>query len=330
VRTNHGIEELLRQLGGGSAAFAGFPGGDSGGDSGGGTSGDPASGEAFGQPSRAVASGWADVDAALASEGGTPGLVRGCVHEWIGTGQPAARSAQEEWSPPLLILTHVARRAVRDALGRGAPAAVVWIGRRVWPHPAVLEDRVDVVQADLEGDPAGPAGAGSLEVHLRPDEATLGDPEDGLLERSVLVAPHDAGLRLWAIDTALRCPGVTAVVADGSGLGMAATRRLQLSAAAAEALVLLARPPGELREVSAATTRWQVTRHAEEAPTGGVEGPLWRTTLLRAKGAQRLHRSRLPLPGRLPHERGPDRHGGEPEPRARAAARAAGLEPIED
>lgn len=247
--------------------------------------------QAFGRPARAVACGWPTVDGAMDAEGGAPGLVRGGVHEWFGVGRP---SRTEEWTPPLLLLTHVARRAVRDAVERGAPDTVVWIGRRVWPYPRALTDAAEVVETAR-----GPSDVGELDLELALQETPGERPEErapeggGLFSRSLFVDPPDASLRLWAIDTALRCGGVTAVVADGSGLGMAATRRLQLAAAAADTLVLTARPPSEVREVSAATTRWTVARSPNAETDDAARGPCWSATLLRAKGAQNLRRDRL-------------------------------------
>jgi protein ImuA len=124
-----------------------------------------------------------------------------------------------------------------------APGCVVWIGRRCWPYPRVL------------------SSAGR--------------------RRSIFVDPPDGASRLWAIDLAARCPGVTAVVADGSGLDMAATRRLQLAAEAGSALVLCARPPDEADRLSAAATRWRVRC----APSPG-KAPRWIVELLRCKGVQ--------------------------------------------
>ena len=296
MRSPQGIEALLEQLRAGP--LAGAP------------EHDP---EVFGHPSRAVPSGWPSIDRVTGSASGAPGLVRGCVHEWLGVGGPGpARRDRDprEWSPPLLILAHLARRAACDAASRGAPASVIWIGRRVWPYPGAIARRTTVVEGLATVD-AG-TSAGELEVHLEPGTDAPPEPSSGvtsegsdahgpanvgLIERSIFAAPRDASLRLWTIDTALRCPGITAVVADGSGLGMAATRRLQLAATSSGALALLARPPGEEREVSAATTRWRVGRR------GGVgDGPAWSATLLRAKGAQLLHRSRIAAT-RSPHER---------------------------
>ena len=249
-----------------------------------------------------VSTGWPAVDTALKSAGcgdGQAGLARGAVHEWFGVGSPIQRPHSEGWSPPLFLLTHLTKRAVLDAQSRGAPDQVVWIGRNVWPYPRTLSDSAHVVQV-------GKAPAQHqlrLSISLVEPEAELIDGAKhpagpDLLHRSLFVATgarsrsrtsegaKEASERLWAIDTALRCRGVTAVVADGTGLTMAATRRLQLSAASTGVLVLLARPPQEAGEISAATTRWTVMREVPTETSGSALS--WDLTLLRAKGAQRL------------------------------------------
>ena len=85
------------------------------------------------------------------------------VHEWFGVVH-----ATRGWAPPLGILLHLALRRLE-----GTPGCVVWIGRRCWPYPHVLN------------------GHG--------------------LRRSIFVDPPDGASRLWTIDLAARCPGVTAV-----------------------------------------------------------------------------------------------------------------------
>ena len=125
----------------------------------------------------------------------------------------------------------------------GSPGCVVWIGRRCWPYPHALNS----------------AG----------------------LQRSIFVDPPDGASRLWTIDLAARCSGVAAVVADGSGLDMAATRRLQLASEAGSALVLCARPPNEVDRLSAAATRWLV-----RCAPATDKAPRWIVELLRCKGVQ--------------------------------------------
>jgi protein ImuA len=155
------------------------------------------------------------------------------VHEWFGVAHAA-----HNWAPPLGILLHLALRSLE-----GSPGCVVWIGRRCWPYPHVLN------------------GVG--------------------LRRSIFVDPPDGASRLWTIDLAARCPGVAAVVADGSGLDMAATRRLQLASEAGSALVLCARPPNEVDHLSAAATRWLV-----RCAPATDKVPRWIVELLRCKGVQ--------------------------------------------
>ncbi len=165
------------------------------------------------------------------------------VHEWFGLADSSCMPRTPRWIPPLGILLYLARRSLRAA--GGGRAGVVWIGRRCWPF--------------LQG--------------LAPDDRGV------LLRQSIFIDPPDDMSRLWAIDLAARCPAVAAVVADGSRLDMAATRRLQLAAESGSALVLCARPPREIDHLSAATTRWRV-RCASSAD----KIPRWNVELLRCKG----------------------------------------------
>jgi hypothetical protein len=141
---------------------------------------------------------------------------------------------------------------------------VVWIGRAIRPYPHLL----------LRG--RAPIGR-----FASSRQSTANARDRLLLERSLFIDPPDDGTRLWAIDLALRCNAVCAVIADGCGLSMAQTRRLQLAAEAGGALVLLARPPEEEAELSAAMTRWRIT----PAPSS-TDRPRWSIELLRRKGAR--------------------------------------------
>lgn len=166
----------------------------------------------------------------------------GVIHEWFGLADTAA--------------------AGRRAGARWDP-----------PVGALLQ----VVRSCLEDDPgAGPAH-GRLVVWI----GRRVWPYPLLAGGGLLIDPPDAGSRLWAIDLAARCPAVGAVVADGSGLDLTATRRLQLAAERGGALVLVARPPRELDRLSAAATRWMV-RPATSAPRTAR----WVVELLRFRGAK--------------------------------------------
>jgi hypothetical protein len=220
-----------------------------------------------------VSTGWAIWPSAAGGEGGEGGegvraeasvspwasLTRGQVHEWLGgLGGDEGREGGDEHAPmPLLV--HLAWRALSDDGGSGAAGdgLVVWIGRTVWPSGWAL------------------ASADPLGRHL--------------LRRSLLVDARDAGERVWAMDLALRQPGVAAVIGDGTGLDMAASRRLQLAAASrarggdgpggTAPLALLSRPGREGRALSAAATRWRA------GPVVSENGrPRWSVALVRRKG----------------------------------------------
>jgi len=208
-------------------------------------------------------------------------------------------SVHERWSPPLLLLAHLARRGLDqpvegDAASSAPKGWVVWIGRHVWPYPRTL------IRRESRGSPRGPdpddadavlgegvRGEAGVAESRSGGAPALGAREaprvdHALLSRSVFVDPPDAGARVWAIDAALRCPSVAVVVADGSGLRLSASRRLQLAAESGRALALLARPPWERVVLSAAATRWLVQR----APPSVSEAarPAWTLRLLRARG----------------------------------------------
>jgi hypothetical protein len=100
------------------------------------------------------------------------------------------------------------------------------------------------------------------------------------------------------MDLALRSPAVGVVIADGGGLDMAATRRLQLLARSESKWALVARTEGELAQLSAAQTRWGVcaiersprlplSKNPDRSLLGRVQPPLlfrWNVELLRCKG----------------------------------------------
>jgi protein ImuA len=185
------------------------------------------------------------------------GLIGGALHEWFGLEDEPG----ESWTPPLCILLHLARRALDAGAG---PLWLVWIGRRCLPYPGAL------------------VGEGGRDRRL--------------LERSLWVSINGTQHGLWAIDQALRCPAVGAVIAEGAGFDMAATRRVQLAARTHGTLAMLVRPPAERAELSAAQTRWGV----RWAPAPRLLNPVWSVELLRCKGSRP---DRTPGPWRLEWDR---------------------------
>ncbi|MDH3585071.1 MAG: hypothetical protein OER86_12735, partial [Phycisphaerae bacterium] len=184
------------------------------------------------------------------------GLVRGVLHEWFGddseggadVGRGGEVISSVGWAPPLCLLSHLAVCALSAGRHIGRQWAV-WVGRACWPCPLTL---------------------------------VPGQVDPLILRQSIFVDASDTARRLWAVDLAARCSGVAAVVADGRGLDMAATRRLQLAARAGGALLLAARSSHEQKQLSAAATRWRVCSVVSE-----TFRPRWHLELLRCKLGRR-------------------------------------------
>lgn len=171
-------------------------------------------------------------------------LPRGVLHEWFGFERARCPSA-----PPVSFFVHLATCALDPEDWH--TERVLWIGRSVWPYPQAL---------------IGEGGA-----------------DRRLLRQSVFIDPPDNASRFWAVDLALRCPLVVAVFADGTGMKMPETRRLQLAArsrcdTARPPFASVARPTHEQKTLSAAALRWRV------AVARSRHGPRFELELLRAKG----------------------------------------------
>lgn len=207
--------------------------------------------EALSQRLRAVEEQWRNgqEEAVVQSVATAAGLLpRQRLHEWLGV-EDASQEAEKKqagrrWMPAMAVVMDAAARAWRSESGE-AGGLVVWIGRTIWPY------------------------AVSLPAQVMADSVMIDVPrmED----------------RLWAIDLVLRSAAVTAVVADGSGLSLRATRRLQLAAEAGRSLALMARPTHEASQRSAAAYRWIVrTLPGEQSEHAN---PRWEVRMLRGRDA---------------------------------------------
>jgi protein ImuA len=117
-------------------------------------------------------------------------------------------------------------------------------------------------------------------------------------ERLIVVRARPRAARLWALEEALRSPGLAAALAEVDRLTLTESRRLQLAAEAQGVSALLLRPPGAGATPSAAATRWRIEaapgQATPSAATPGAAGgarrvfgpPHWRVSLLRCRGGR--------------------------------------------
>jgi protein ImuA len=148
--------------------------------------------------------------------------------------------------------------------------------------------------------------------------------------RLMLVTASRPADRLWAMEEALRCRALAAVIAEIDAVALPALRRLQLAAEGSGVAGLLLRAGSAAGERGGgAVTRWQV----ESAPSKS-DKPRWRLALLRSRSGRAgqwlvewSHETGgLALVAALrdgPPETDP---AGQPEP-WRADARAAAMAP---
>lgn len=164
------------------------------------------------------------------------------------------------WRGPVTVLLGLAGlfRARRSLRGQSDRSKVLCVGKHVWPDPGLL----DVLLMDGCRGPSPP------------------DP-DRYWRDCILVDPPDRASRIWAIHHALRCPEICAVLADGAGLDLSASRRVLLAAESSGTYALLARPIEERSKLSAAGSRWLV-----EPMPSDTGWPRWSVHLLSCKGLQ--------------------------------------------
>ncbi len=259
-----------------------------------------------------VRTGWDAMDAVL--PGG--GLARGALHEWFVAG-PDEGAFRGAWRPPLGVLIHLVRRALASATTTNAAKnATPWDVRSTTPGDmrnatpkdvkiAKPKDVRSTTPKDMRSGTPGdarnakprdarhavPTNATSpvaashrcvwIGPAIWPYPVTLHAHDPALLSNSLFLRVCNARQRLSAAVTVLRSRAAAVVVADGSGFDLTATRRLQLAAESGSAICLLARPPWERGELSAARTRWLI--RPSLAPP---DAQRWTVELLRCKGVQ--------------------------------------------
>lgn len=108
-------------------------------------------------------------------------------------------------------------------------------------------------------------------------------------ERLIVVRARPQKARLWALEEALRSPGLAAALAEVDRLSLTQSRRLQLAAEAKGVTALLLRPLHAGVTPSAAVTRWRIAAAPSET-TGGPRRASgvahWQISLFRCRGGR--------------------------------------------
>ncbi len=113
------------------------------------------------------------------------------------------------------------------------------------------------------------------------------------LQQVMIIQPKDSADTLWAIDQALRCPAIAAVIASLSELTPRDARRLQLAAETGHSLGLLLRPLTARGKPSWAHVQLYIQPLPSSAdvlneptvePVYGSTSQQWRVELLRCPG----------------------------------------------
>jgi len=200
--------------------------------------------------------GLEQIDQALPNSG----LEFGAIHEWS-VASSITEKSRNHWQPPSLIFALILHNLIseiasgRDLVHRDLAHGqqLVWIGRRCWPTPTVLESAI-------------------------PEELSLLE-QASWKDRCFFIDPANQKHRLWSLLETLRSKAVAATIVDGSKFDALNLRRIKLAAAEGQTLCLLARPPWESNHNSIASTCWRLAALA--SPN---RHPRWSIELLRARG----------------------------------------------
>ncbi len=93
---------------------------------------------------------------------------------------------------------------------------------------------------------------------------------------------------LWAIEEALKCDALTAVVGETKGLSFMASRRLQLAVEKSRVTGFILRNTHRKAETTACVSRWKITPLAS-TPIDNLPGigvPTWRVEILRMRNGK--------------------------------------------
>ncbi|MVZ64239.1 Error-prone repair protein ImuA [Sphingobacterium sp. DK4209] len=104
-------------------------------------------------------------------------------------------------------------------------------------------------------------------------------------ERVVIVCMQKEKDVLWAMEEALKCPGISGVVAEVHKLDYTQTRRLQLAVEKSQVVGFILRHNPKTLVATACTARWRIKPLASYAADGlpGIGFPRWDVELLKVR-----------------------------------------------
>lgn len=189
--------------------------------------------------SKSVSFGVNELDCQLPHKG----LAYGAIHEWF-----YAASSGVNNSYPLSIISLLIGNRIKKDLEKKSPAKlIVWIGKDSWPTPHLLQQAL---------------------------------PKNFSFSKNCLfVDIKNPKTKNWCIETALASPAVAAVVAECSKVTLGYTRRFALAARKSNALGFLLRPKEDIKFLTTAVSRWQVT----PLPSQNFNSA-WNLELIKIKG----------------------------------------------
>ena len=93
---------------------------------------------------------------------------------------------------------------------------------------------------------------------------------------------------LWAMEEALKCKGLSAVIGEVQDLSFTASRRLQLAIEQSQVTGFIVRRNPHNLNTNACLTRWKITSLPGELPAGmpGVGFPRWNVELLKVRNGR--------------------------------------------
>jgi len=107
-------------------------------------------------------------------------------------------------------------------------------------------------------------------------------------DRVIFVAPQRIKDVLWALEEALKCEGIAAVIAELPEIGFTQSRRLQLAVEQSKVTGFILRTSPRSAGTTACAARWKITPIPSQQAYGlpGVGHPRWQIELLKVRNGR--------------------------------------------